>query len=84
MLELEINYPWVYTHFTEHRYHTARRSDKYWAGLWSNLITGQVLMKDKHERQTSTFERQTCYIIKQKSYNIKNILSVLAAKMVTH
>ena len=38
MLELEINYSWVYKNFTEHVCHRVRRSDKYWAGLWSDLI----------------------------------------------
>ena len=70
MLELEINYPWVYTNFTEHGYHTVRHSNKYWAGLWIDLIIEQVLIKDKHEKQTCTFERQ---ILKQKGYNIKTI-----------
>lgn len=45
MLELETNYPWVSTNFAKHGYHTVRRSDRYWAGLWSDLIIEQVLMR---------------------------------------
>ena len=33
MLELETTYPWVYKNFSEHGYHTVRRSDRFWAGL---------------------------------------------------
>ena len=40
-----INYPWVYTNFAKHGYHTVRRSDRYCAGVWSDLIIEQVLMK---------------------------------------
>ena len=44
MLELSTKYPWVYSQFSEHGYHTVRRSDRYWSGLWSDLIIEQVLM----------------------------------------
>ena len=33
MLEARTKFPWVYSNFSEHGYHTVRRSDKYWAGL---------------------------------------------------
>ena len=39
------NYPWVYENFAIHGYHTVRRSDKYWSGLWTDLITEQVMMR---------------------------------------
>ena len=45
MLELETKHPWVHKNFVEHGYHTVRRSDRYWAGLWSDLIIEQVLMR---------------------------------------
>ena len=44
MPELETNYPWVYMNFATHGYHTVRRSDCHWAGLWSDLIIEQVVM----------------------------------------
>ena len=45
MLELETTHPWVYTNFAEHGYHTVRQSDRYWTGLWTDLIIEQVLMR---------------------------------------
>ena len=35
----------VYTNFTEHGYHTVRRNDRYWVGIWSDLIIEQVFIK---------------------------------------
>ena len=33
MLELPTKYPWVHTKFSQHGYHTVRRTNTYWAGL---------------------------------------------------
>ena len=45
MLELPSNYPSLYKSFKENGYHTIRRSNRYWAGLWSDLVIEQVMMK---------------------------------------
>lgn len=50
MLELETTYPWVHTNFSEHGYHTVRRSDRFWAGLWTDLIIEQILMRGLKSR----------------------------------
>ena len=50
MMELETDYPWVYKNFTENGYHTIRRSNKFWAGLWSDLIIEQVMMRSLKSR----------------------------------
>ena len=50
MLELETTYPWLYALFSEQGYHTVRRSDKYWAGLWTDLIIEQCLMRSLKSR----------------------------------
>ena len=50
MRDLHINFPWVYTCFTENGYHTVRRSDHYWAGLWTDLIIEQVMMRSLKSR----------------------------------
>ena len=50
MLELRTKFPWVYSNFSEHGYHTVRRSDKSWAGLWSDLIIEQCLMRSLKSR----------------------------------
>ena len=45
MRELETTYPDVYHSFKNMGYHTVRRSDKYYAGLSTDLIIEQVLMR---------------------------------------
>ena len=45
MLQLPLQYPWVYKMFYQEGYHTVRRTDRYWAGLWSDLIIEQCLMR---------------------------------------
>ena len=45
VLDLHHSHPWVYTQFADGRLHTIRRSDRYWAGLWSDLIIEQVMMR---------------------------------------
>ena len=57
MSELETNYPWVYIGFATHGYHTVRRSDRCWAGLWSDLIIEQVLMQFFKSRRCQTTGR---------------------------
>ena len=43
MLELE-------TMFNDNGYHTVRQSDKFWAGLWTDLIIEQVMMRSHKSR----------------------------------
>ena len=50
MLELETNYPWVYDNFLNCGYHTVRRTDRFWAGLWTDLIIEQVMMRSLKSR----------------------------------
>ena len=45
ILELSTDYPWLYTKFATNGYHTVRRSNRFWAGLWTDLIIEQVLMR---------------------------------------
>ena len=54
MLELSTKYPWAYANFSEHRYHTVRHSDRYWAGLWTDLIIEQVLIRSLKSREGLT------------------------------
>ena len=44
MQKLEQTHPDVYRHFEE-GYHVIRRSDRYWAGMSTDLIIEQVLMR---------------------------------------
>ena len=50
MLELPVKYPNIHQAFKEKGYHTVRRSDRYWAGLWSDLIIEQVMMRSIKSR----------------------------------
>ena len=45
MLELPSNYPNIYKSFRENGYHAIRRSNRYWARLWSDLVIEQVMIK---------------------------------------
>ena len=42
--ELQQRNPWLYNKFQE-GFHAVSRSDRYWAGLWSDLVIEQTLMK---------------------------------------
>ena len=44
MLELESQHPDIHTSFKLEK-HVIRRRDRYWAGLSSNLVIEQVLMR---------------------------------------
>ena len=50
MNELPEKHPWLYQCFNEKGYHVVRRSDRYWGGLWSDLIIEQVLMRSIKSR----------------------------------
>ena len=43
MTELPVKHPWLYQNFLD-GHHAIRRSDRFWAGLWSDLIIEQTLM----------------------------------------
>ena len=44
-LQLETEHPWVYERFAAHGFYTIRRSDRFWASIWSDLAIEQVLMR---------------------------------------
>ena len=50
MLDLSSDHPWLYQCFIEHGFHTVRRSNRYWAGLWTDLAIEQVLMRSIKSR----------------------------------
>ncbi|XP_065911780.1 uncharacterized protein [Dysidea avara] len=50
MRELPTDHPWLYCCFIEQGFHTVRRSDRYWAGLWTDLIIEQVMMRSIKSR----------------------------------
>ena len=50
MLDLEITFPWVHAKFKEGGFHTVRRSERFWAGLWTDLIIEQVMTRSIKSR----------------------------------
>ena len=50
MLNLPEEHPWLHSCFIEEGYHTIRRSDRYWAGLWTDLVIEQVMMRSIKSR----------------------------------
>lgn len=45
MREQPTNHLWLWHCFTEQGFHTVRRSNRHWAGLWTDLIIEQVMMR---------------------------------------
>ena len=45
MMQLPLDYPWLYQCFIEKGYHTISRRSKVWAGLWTDLTIEQVMMR---------------------------------------
>ena len=50
MLELPVKYPDLYEKFSTEGYHTAKRSDHFWGGLWIDLIIEQCMMRSIKSR----------------------------------
>ena len=50
MRELPTDHPWLYRCFTEQGFHTVRRSNRVWAGLWTDLVIEQVMMRSIKSR----------------------------------
>ena len=54
MLKRPEKHPEVHTMLKENGYNLVRRSGKYWAGLWSDLIVEQVMMRSVKSRRGLT------------------------------
>ena len=50
MMDLPSSHPWLYEKFAYHGYHTVRRSERFWAGLWTDLVIEQVMMRSIKSR----------------------------------
>ena len=49
MRKLTSTHPWLHQKFVE-GYHTVRRSERLWAGLWTDIVIEQVLMRSLKSR----------------------------------
>ena len=45
MHDLPKSHPWLFDCFNKYGYQVIRRSNKYWGGLWADLVIEQVLMR---------------------------------------
>ena len=54
MYVLHNEYPWLHDQFSNHGFHTVRRSNLLWAGLWTDLAIEQVLMRNIKNREGLT------------------------------
>ena len=50
MLELPKDFPWLHEMFINQGFHAVRRSSRYWAGLWTDLVIEQVMMRSIKSR----------------------------------
>ena len=84
MLNLKNTHPWVYEQFTVGRLHTVRRSEKFCAGLWMDLIIEQVMMRSikisgrlTRRRGITESMRQLCLGSMHRCANIRNAMGEL-------
>ena len=45
MRDLPVTHPDIHKKFTEDQCHTVRKSDRFWAGLWTDLVIEQSMMR---------------------------------------
>ena len=45
MLELPKDFPWLHEMFVNQGFHAVRKGNRYWAGLWTDLVIEQVMMR---------------------------------------
>jgi len=57
MNQLPLSHPWLYEQFVTHGFHTVRRNNRYWAGLSTDLLIEQTLMKSLKSQSGLTHGR---------------------------
>ena len=45
MVELPTSHPWLYNKLSSEGHYFIRRTEKFWSGLWPDLVIEQVLMR---------------------------------------
>lgn len=50
MQDLPTTYPEIHKAFIESQYHTIRKSERFWAGLWTDLVIEQSMMRTLKSR----------------------------------
>jgi hypothetical protein len=57
MLNLRETHPWLHEQLSVNSLHAVRRTDRYWAGLWTDLVIEQVMMRSVKSRGGLTHGR---------------------------
>lgn len=55
--DLPDSHPWLYDQFANHGLQSVRRSDRQWAGIWTDLVIEQLLMRSVKSRGCLTCGR---------------------------
>ena len=64
MRDLPVSHPWLHNQFSMHSFHTVRRSDRYWSGLWTDLVIEQVSMRALKSRGGQTHGRDSTELVR--------------------
>ena len=57
MFNMHIDHPWLYEQYSKLGFHSVRRSDRFWAGLWPDLVIEQCMMRTVKSRGGLTHGR---------------------------
>ena len=55
MQDLPTTHPWLFEQFSQQGFHVVRRTDRLWAGLWTDLVIEQTLMRSLKTRGGLTY-----------------------------
>ena len=54
---MHIDHPWLHEQYSKLGFHSVRRSDRFWAGLWPDLVIEQCMMRTIKSRGGLTHGR---------------------------
>ena len=63
--DLPSEHPWLHECFISEGFHTVRRSNRYWGGLWTDLVIKQVMMRSIKSRGGLTRGRRLSESVRQ-------------------
>ena len=81
MLHLKDSHPQVHEKFAQQGAHVKTKSERYWAGLWPDLIIEQVMMKSVKSRGGLTHGRWLTESAKTLWVNSQNVSSLIYSAM---
>ena len=81
MLKLKDSHPQVHEKFAQQGAHVTRRSERYWTGLWPDLIIEQVLMKSLKSCGGLTHRRGLTESVRPLWINSQHLSSLIYSAM---